>query len=289
MHNLYGYGESTIRKYTFIICCVLASQEGMFYHFIHTPTGDKLQSIIEKFRNITRLPNIAGAIDGTHIPLTYRPTRRFTPMPSDFFNRKKFHSIVLQGICDADRIFSKVCADQPSGVHDAGQFVVSSLHAQLSTRRILAEPIIRLREINIPPYLIGDTAYPSRPYLLENYKLENPAMVDKMKFDSAVNGGRVVIEQAFGSLNNRWRILKAFNMSVEKVVVVTLACCVLYNYCEMQHQREHVPTYHRFWNDPHVGFHAGRMRLPRKGETTKIVGEEMRDVLFSSWLEKNPE
>ena len=125
--------------------------------------------------------------------------------------------------------------------------------------------------------------------MLKNYKSANPTMVDKMRFDSAVNGGRVVIEQAFGSLKNRWRILKAFNMSVEKAVVLTLACCVLYNYCEIQHEHVPVPADCRIRNDPYVGFHAGRMRLPREGEVAKIVGEKMRDVLFASWLERNPE
>ena len=76
-------------------------------------------------------------------------------------------------------------------INDAGQFVIFSLHTQLSTRRILAEPIIRLRNINI--YLIGDTSYQSRPYMCKNDKFANPAMVDKMRFDYAVNGGRVVI------------------------------------------------------------------------------------------------
>jgi len=179
MHNLYGCGESTIRKYTMIVCEALGSGEnGLFFQFINTPHGDRLQNIIETFRDITGLPNIAGAIDGSHIPLTTRPSTRYTPMPSDFFNRKKFHSIVLQGVCDANRVFWNVCAGQPGGVHDAGQFAVSSVAAQLSTRQILARPVLQLGGIDIQPYLIGDTAYPSRPYLLRNYKLANPAMVD---------------------------------------------------------------------------------------------------------------
>lgn len=91
-------------------------------------------------------------------------------------------------------------------MHDACQFVVYSLHTQLSTRRILTESIIRLQIINIQTYIIGDTTNPNIPYMLKNYKHVNPAVVDKMRFDSAVNGGRVVIEQAFGSLKNRWRI-----------------------------------------------------------------------------------
>ena len=129
MYNLYGCGESKIRKCTLYICCVLTSREGIFHHFFHTPIEDRLQGIVKKFRDITGLPNIAGTIDGTHILLTCRPTRRFTLMPLDFYNRKRFHIIVLQGVCDAyTRIYWNVCVGQPSGVHDASQFTVSSLH-----------------------------------------------------------------------------------------------------------------------------------------------------------------
>jgi len=42
-------------------------------------------------------------------------------------------------------------------------------------------------------------------------------------FDSLVNSGRVVVEQAFGALKNRWCILKAFKMLVDKAALVTLA------------------------------------------------------------------
>ena len=160
MHNLYGCGESTIRKYTMIVCWALGTREGgLFFQFIHTSQGDHLQNIIESFRDITGLPNIGGAIDGTHISLSMRPSKQYIPMPSDFFNRKKFHSIVLQKVCHLNKLFWNVCAGQRGGVHDTGQFVVSSLTAQLNSRQILAEPVIRLNEMDIGPYLIGDTTY----------------------------------------------------------------------------------------------------------------------------------
>ena len=166
-----------------IVCKALGTAEhGLFFQFIHTPHGDRLQSIIEIFRDIIGLPNIAGAIDGTHIPLTLQPSKRYTPMPQDFFNRKRFHSIILQGVCDTNRMFWNVCAGQPGSVHDAGQFAVSSVAAQLSTRQILAVPVIYLRGMDIRPYLIGDTAYPSRPYLLRNFKYGNAAMVDHNRY-----------------------------------------------------------------------------------------------------------
>ena len=88
MHNLYGCGESTICKYTMIVCRALGTTEGgLFLQFIYTPQGDCLQNIIESFQNIIRLSKIAGAIDGIHIPLSMRPSKQYTPMPSDFFNR----------------------------------------------------------------------------------------------------------------------------------------------------------------------------------------------------------
>ena len=175
--------------------------------------------------------------------------------------------------------------------------------------------------MDIRPYLIGETTYPSRPYMLRNYKLENPAMVDQnryveslcflflvynvyifvfliasllklfyglYRFDSSINSGRVVFEQTFGALKNRWRILKGFNMSVDKAALLTLPCCVLHNYCEINRQHVPIPTYVRVQRDPYVGFQVGRMQLPREGLATKLAGEAMRDILFASWVECNP-
>jgi hypothetical protein len=36
-------------------------------------------------------------------------------------------------------------------------------------------------------------------------------MVDQIRFNQAMNKGRVVIENSFGTLKNRWRIFKIFN------------------------------------------------------------------------------
>ena len=103
-------------------------------------------------------------------------------MPQDFYNRKHFHSIVLQAVCDTNRLFWNVCVGQPRGVHDARQFAVSSLATQLSRRQILTEPIIHISGMEIRPYLVGDTTYPSRPYMLKNFKPGDPAMVDKIRY-----------------------------------------------------------------------------------------------------------
>jgi hypothetical protein len=67
-----------------------------------------------------------------------------------------------------------------------------------------------------------------------------------------------------------------------------LACCVLHNYCELHKECVIIPANFKLQYDPYVKFHVGRMQLPREGEAAKIVGKEMRNVLFSSWMESNP-
>jgi hypothetical protein len=89
------------------------------------------------------------------------------------------------------------------------------LYQELWKRIILSEPSIEVKGVCVQPYLIGDTAYPSHPYLLKNFKPQNPALVDKKIFDSSVNSGRVVIEYAFRDLKNRLRILRSFGGDVD--------------------------------------------------------------------------
>jgi hypothetical protein len=51
------------------------------------------------------LPNICGAIGGTHIPLAKRQNKRYIIAMLDYYNQKKFHSIIVQVIGDAENIF----------------------------------------------------------------------------------------------------------------------------------------------------------------------------------------
>jgi hypothetical protein len=52
-----------------------------------------------------------------------------------------------------------------------------------------------------------------------------------------MNKCKVVIENVFGSLKNRWQILRHLNSKVDKRIRVTITCCVFRNFCEM-------------WNEP---------------------------------------
>ncbi len=86
------------------------------------------KGIISSFKVLTWLPNVVNAIDGTHIHLTNHLNYKMTSTIGDFFNRKKIHLVVLQGVCDANNIFWNVCVNQFGGMHDATQFKMSNLY-----------------------------------------------------------------------------------------------------------------------------------------------------------------
>ncbi len=44
-------------------------------------------------------------IDGTHIPLSEKPIKQITSFVANFYNKKHFHNIVFQAMCDCDIFF----------------------------------------------------------------------------------------------------------------------------------------------------------------------------------------
>lgn len=75
MAELFGMGDSTIRKYMYLIVKALCSREMFAKVHIVVPSGHRFSTIITNFQTITSLPNLCGgAVDGTHIKLQRKPS-----------------------------------------------------------------------------------------------------------------------------------------------------------------------------------------------------------------------
>ncbi|KAL3183242.1 hypothetical protein MRX96_034291 [Rhipicephalus microplus] len=75
------------------------------------------------------LPDVIGAIEGCHVRIT-RPTA----CEEDYYNRKKFHSIILQAVCDADMVFPDVFVGFPDRAHEAKVLEESFLFEEAASR-----------------------------------------------------------------------------------------------------------------------------------------------------------
>lgn len=138
--------------------------------------------------------------------------------------------------------------------------------------------------MRMTPYFTDDYIYPIRIYLQKNWKFHNPNDINKKRYDSNMNSGKVIIEIVFRSLKNQKIILKIFNLSVNKAPIVAITCFVLHSYCEMWKfsKPSHVNDATR--KDNLVGFRGYRLPTLKNGEQVKQEGKLMKTKLFEQWL-----
>jgi hypothetical protein len=68
MANLYNLDVSTIQKYIGIMCEILIDKDKFYKINIHLPTCQRLLSIIEIFKDLIGIQQIANVNDGMNVP-----------------------------------------------------------------------------------------------------------------------------------------------------------------------------------------------------------------------------
>ena len=101
--KIFACGSSIVYRYTLLMCHALADKSKLLKTYISLPLGARLANIIAAFYNITRLPNMCGAIDKTHCKLNRKPPQSF--IPSDYCCRHYIYNVLLQDVCDSEKIF----------------------------------------------------------------------------------------------------------------------------------------------------------------------------------------
>ncbi|XP_040064775.1 putative nuclease HARBI1 [Ixodes scapularis] len=162
-------------------------------------------------------PNVIGCIDGTYIP-TRCPNSKTR---STYINRHDQVSITMQGIRDAKGRFQDVFTGPPSKVHDARVLRLSVVQQDLPT-------ICAVNKY----HLLGDAAYPIREHLLTPFKNYGTMTKAKVEYNQRHASTRVVIENTFGMMKQRFRQLRYVEFTtVDKITQLIIWCCVSHNIC----------------------------------------------------------
>lgn len=167
-------------------------------------------------------------VDGSHIPII--PPH---DSPMDYYNRKGFHSIVLQALVDHENRFMNVHVGWPGSVHDARILSNSEVFMKGETGTLVPQSVGILAGVPVPVVILGDPAYPLLPWLIKPYP--GPGLSTKAKkFNTRLSRARVVVECAFGRLKGRWRsLLKRNDVRIDHMTTLVTACCILHNMCEV--------------------------------------------------------
>ena len=178
--------------------------------FIFLPHNENVKNkIIDDLYTASNFPNVLEVIDGTHIRIA-------TPHEHSqvHVNRKKFHSIILQGICAHNLQFLHVVAGWPGTVHDARILRISAVW-------------------NICPlwcgpnnHLLGDGAYPLQNWLLKPFRDNGHLTRIQRRFNYHLSSTCAAIERAFGLLKGRFRRLTFLDTKPLKQLLTQSLCAV---------------------------------------------------------------
>lgn len=184
--------------------------------FIKWPRNEALDSVTQGFLEKCKLPGVVGAIDACHVRITAPQINQ-----ESYYNRKKFHSVILQAVSDNRLLFLDIFVGWPGSSHDARVFKNSPLFLEIAENAIPCNK-----------YILGDAAYPLLPWLMTPFKDYGTLSREKQNYNKQHSRGRQVVERAFGQLKGRFRRLTLFYVhKIELLVYCIVAVCVLHNVC----------------------------------------------------------
>ena len=140
------------------------------------------------FYDIKEFPLVLGAVDGTLIPIKAPSVDEHL-----YVCRKGFHALVVQGVCDANNVFTNIVAHYAGSTHDAHIWNNSKLSEAFESGIIKNG------------WLLGDSGYSLKHWLL--IPVLNSSTAAERKYNKAHKFTRCVIERTFGIWKMRFRCI----------------------------------------------------------------------------------
>ena len=222
--KIFGMGATSLGYIFRRVCLALITKfQSTLLQFPRTEMDWKTS--IGEFSGLFGMPNVVAAIDGSHIRIN-SPAKT---IQRPFYNRKSFHSMILQGTVNAKGEFLDVNVGWPGSTGDPRIYRASKLY-----RRVHATPPLLPKGC----FMLGDKIYRNETTLLTPHKTQSGVDPDAhvKRFNKVHSQTRVVVEAAFGALKGRWRRLScAIAVDFGLIPDIVLAACLLHNICVKRH------------------------------------------------------
>ncbi|CAK1591977.1 unnamed protein product [Parnassius mnemosyne] len=222
LQNHYRVSKCSISKFIPEVCDAIYES---LYEYIKVPASENnWKTISSGFETHWNFPNCCGAIDGKHILILAPPN-----CGSEYFSYKGSNSIVLMVVVDFNYKFLYINVGAEVSQSDGGIFKNCSISDEFE-RGLLPEGL----------FLLGDDAFPLKPYLLKPYKTyRGPLTIPEEMFNYRLSRARRIEENAFGILMSRFRILDGkIDLKPSTIRKLVFAACSIHNWL-----RESSPSY----------------------------------------------
>ncbi|GMH02397.1 hypothetical protein Nepgr_004236 [Nepenthes gracilis] len=220
----FGVGQSTVSQITWRF---IESLEEHAKHHIKWPNNGRMEEIKSVFEASFGLPNCCGAIDATHITISFPAVQT----SDDWRDPCSNYSMLLQGIVDHEMRFLDVVTGWPGGMSFSrllkcsGFYRLCEIGNRLNGKTSVMEDGLEIRE-----YIVGGVSCPLLPWLITSYECDGSA--DSIpNFQAAHEAARSLAVQAFSQLKGNWRILSKvmWRPDKRKLPSIILVCCLLHN------------------------------------------------------------
>lgn len=184
---------------------------------------DEWKAIAEDFERRWDFPNCGGAIDGKHIRIT-QPANS----GSTYYNYKGYFSIVLMAVVNANYEFIFLDIGKNGRSSDGGSLRNTPFYDKLTTNT-LHLPSVEETKHGLGFVFVADEAFALHEHIMKPYA-QRGLTHEKRIFNYRLSRARRIVENAFGILTNRFRILHTpINLRVDKIQLVVAASCILHN------------------------------------------------------------
>lgn len=216
--------------------------------YVQFPTTHaEVQAEIDMFASKTGYQQAVGAIDCSHVKI-WPPSS--TEYPDDYQNHKFFYSTVIQLIVGADGRVLDHYIGEAGRNNDCKVFqrsmIARALEEDNRTCGVAAEKHMPgmftcskvINGISVRPHLLADSVYPHKTFMQIQYPQTSRGYNIGMKWKQITYNwrhkvGRVVVENVFALIKQRWRMLlhTVELRKYSKLVDAVTSCVVLHNFC----------------------------------------------------------
>lgn len=216
--NFFGIGAGVVDGCRNKALEALMSLESQVYFW---PTADERKAIASRIKEQYLFPNCVGLIDGTLLPLAYKPILH----GENYLSRKKFYALVALVVCDDQARVLYYHVGWPGSVHDNRVWRNCKLHKDDT-------------HFSGKESLLGDSAFTGSKRMVPPYK--NPAGGElgnnHTNFNTLLAKPRVKSEHCIGMLKGRFPFLRSIRMKfgnrkqLKRIIQYVRGAIVLHNF-----------------------------------------------------------
>ncbi|XP_068129722.1 uncharacterized protein [Hyperolius riggenbachi] len=230
LHVTFRIGKSTVAGIVVRTSRIIWTR--LRARYMPVPDTKKWEEIAQGFWTECKFPNCVGALDGKHIRI-----QKPVGSGSHYFNYKKYFSIVLMAVADADYKFVYVDVGSYDSSNDSGIFQRTTLCRLLEEGRLRLprdRPWPGTRAPAYPYVFVGDEAFALSDHVMRPYP-DRGLDASQLHFNARLSRARRMVECTFGILVSKWRVFHTpMLLKPANAVVVVKAACILHNFVRQE-------------------------------------------------------